>query len=260
MSLRFAIVGGLILVSGCAYHVAEQTDQVIADMARKSFDRGPQQQQPAKVSEGPDKPKDKDKETSQVAKDLQTVAFLNAPPPPEAKLNLEVPKELPGSEVPKIKALPKEEIKKLAETLYPPLPPLPEERDFVPRPEGPYTLSELQTIAALNSPTLKQAASDVKAAEGALGQASAYSNPTVAYTFAPGNDGSTASTQGLTVGQSISMYGKMDLAIASAKQDLKNAELALKRARSDLSTKCARPISDCWWPRKQTASTGRLRF
>ena len=71
MSLRFAIIGGLIFASGCAYHVAEQTDQVVADMARKSFDLAPQQ--PAKVSEGQDKPKDK--ETPQVAKDVLTVGY-----------------------------------------------------------------------------------------------------------------------------------------------------------------------------------------
>ena len=156
--------------------------------------------------------------------------------PPEAKVNLDVQKDLPGSEVPQIKAKTPEEIKKLAETLYPPLPPLPEEPKFVPRPEGPYTLSELQTIAALNSPTLKQAASDVKAAEGALGSSARLFQSHCRLTWQPSNDGSTAGWQGVNLSQSISIAGKMDLAVASAKQDLKNAELALKKARSDLST------------------------
>ncbi len=239
MSLRLAIVGGLILLSGCSYHVAEQTDGLVADMARKSFDLQPPAQ-PAKLSDAPDKPKGQ--ETPQVVNDLQTVGFLQAQPPaqPAAPANappkLQVPEGVPGSEVPLITAKTAAEVKELAAKLYPALPPLPEEPKPAPRPEGPYTLSDLQTIAANNSPALKQAASDVKAAEGALIQASAYANPTIGYTWQPSNNGSTASWQGINFGQSISIGGKMDLAIAAAKQDLNNAQLALKRARSDLST------------------------
>jgi outer membrane protein, heavy metal efflux system len=240
MSLRFAIVGGFIFLSGCSYHVAEQTDRMVADMARKSFDQQPPQQ-PAKLSDGPDKPKDK--ESPQVVNDLETVGFLQAQPPAQpaapranAPPKLEVPSELPGSEVPKITAKTQAEIKELATKLYPALPPLPEEPKPVLRPEGPYTLAELQTIAANNSPALKQAASDVKAAEGALVQARTYANPTLGYSFQPSNDGSTAGVHGLLVDQKINTAGKMALAVKAAQQDLKNAELALKRARSDLAT------------------------
>ena len=48
-----------------------------------------------------------------------------------------------------------------------------------PGPEGkPYTLADLQRLAAANSPTLRQAASDVEAAKGNLIQAKTYPNPT----------------------------------------------------------------------------------
>jgi cobalt-zinc-cadmium efflux system outer membrane protein len=67
-------------------------------------------------------------------------------------------------------------------------------------------------------------------------QAVAYPNPTLLYQITPSNDGSTAGLQGLTIDQTFKTAGKLRLAGAAAQKDLDNAELALKRARSDLST------------------------
>ncbi len=63
------------------------------------------------------------------------------------------------------------ERQKIIETFFPELPKLPEAPKPLPGPEGkPYSLADLQQLAAQNSPQLAQAASDVKAAEGNLRQ------------------------------------------------------------------------------------------
>jgi cobalt-zinc-cadmium efflux system outer membrane protein len=97
-------------------------------------------------------------------------------------------------------------------------------------------LSDLQRLAAANSPALKQAVSDVEAAQGNLLQAKTYANPTLTWVFDPANNNSTANTQGAALEQVIQTAGKQKLGVAAAQKDLDNAELALKRARSDLST------------------------
>jgi cobalt-zinc-cadmium efflux system outer membrane protein len=94
----------------------------------------------------------------------------------------------------------------------------------------------LQQIAAANSPQLRQAASDVEAARGNMIQADAYPNPTFSIQFNPSNDGSTPGADGFGVDQTIKTGGKLHLQRAAAEMDLRNAELALRRARSDLAT------------------------
>jgi cobalt-zinc-cadmium efflux system outer membrane protein len=107
----------------------------------------------------------------------------------------------------------------------------------LPGPGGqPYTLAQLQQLAAENSPTLIQAAADVEAARGRLDQAWAFPNPTVGYEADPSNDGSVAGVQGFFIDQTIRNSSKIRLQVESARQDLKDAELALRRARSDLAT------------------------
>src|SRR5262249_52888893 len=154
------------------------------------------------------------------------------------RLAANIPPEIPGSEAPRI-MLPKDpkEKQRAIERLYPELPPLPAEPTALPGPCGqPYTLAVLQQMAAENSPTLRQAASDVEAARGNFIQARSYPNPTVGYEVDPSNDGSAPGVQGAFIDQPISMGGKLKLAAEAAEMDLRNAELALRRARSDLST------------------------
>ncbi len=240
MSLRILPLIAIACLSGCVYRVAEQTDRMIADMARRPFDRDPTEASP-NVSTLPAaaEPKESTK-SAEPAKDVQTAGYLDAiqaKEPAEAPFRFTVPGDVPGAEAPEFRPKNKEELIKGLDRLYPPLPPLPEEPKPLPRVDGKaYTLSELQEIAALNSPVLKQAAADVKAAEGTLVQARTYTNPKMGYRFDPSNDGSTAGVHGLFLDQPIRMGGKMKLEIAAAQKDLDNAELALKRARSDLST------------------------
>ena len=81
---------------------------------------------------------------------------------------------------------PHRERERAIDRIYPDLPPLPVEPKLLPGPGGnPYTLADLQRMAAANSPTLRQAASDVEAAKGNLIQAKTYTNPVVAYVSIP---------------------------------------------------------------------------
>jgi cobalt-zinc-cadmium efflux system outer membrane protein len=175
---------------------------------------------------------------------VATVAWTQTPPgtgSPEGRKrtpDLHIPRQLPGSEVPELR------ISKdpaawapAVDRIYPELPPLPVEPTVQPGPEGkPYTLADLQRLAAANSPTLRQAVSDVEAAKGALIQAKTYSNPILSYLVDPSNNNSTAGVQGAAIEQIIKTGGKMKLNVAAAQKDLDNAVLALKRARSDLAT------------------------
>jgi cobalt-zinc-cadmium efflux system outer membrane protein len=181
---------------------------------------------------------------------IQPVAWINQEPEPirsgpmqppglrPIKLDLQLPPQFPGSEVPRVEisrdpAVAAHQI----ETIYPDLPRLPVEPKVQPGPEGkPYSLADFQRLAAGNSPTLRQAVSDVEAAKGNLIQAKTYPNPTVGYLVDPSNNNSTAGVQGGFIDQPIITGGKMRLGVAAAQKDLDNAILALKRARSDLAT------------------------
>ena len=121
--------------------------------------------------------------------------------------------------------------------LYPKLAPLPVEPKPQPGPGGkPYTLEELQRLAAANNPTLVQAASDVQAAQGNLIQAKTYPNPILSYLQDTSNNNNIAGVQGGTIDQTIITGGKMKLGVAAAQKNLDNAVLALKRTRMDLAT------------------------
>src|SRR5208337_3616770 len=101
---------------------------------------------------------------------------------------------------------------------------------------APLALVQLQSIAVTRNPLIRQAASDVEAARGAMIQAGAYPNPHVGYQADDINTGSTAGYQGGGISQTIVTGGKLRLAKASAEVDLHNAEVALRRARYDLAT------------------------
>ena len=102
--------------------------------------------------------------------------------------------------------------------------------------QTPLTLAQLQAIAMTHNPLIRQAASDVEAARGNMIQAGAYPNPHVGYQCDDVNTGLTAGYQGGGISQTIVTGGKLRLATASAGVDLRNAELALTRARYDLAT------------------------
>jgi cobalt-zinc-cadmium efflux system outer membrane protein len=273
MSLRrFLAVLGLLWLPGCLYQVKEQTDRVVCDLSMRSYDVQPA----AAPSPSPGVPAGKAEAgahaaTPGPATDVNTSSLIEVGPTSgigdqESTIanasgsdlvqadkekdtaleairrrleKLKIPEAVPGSEAPPI-YIPKEPPAAKAAAirkLYPPLPALPEETKALLGPNGqPYSLAELQQMAAANSATLRQAASDILAAQGNLIQAGAYPNPTVALQAQPSNDGSTPSVWGGSVDQVVKSFGKIKLARAAAEMDLRNAELALRRARSDLAT------------------------
>jgi cobalt-zinc-cadmium efflux system outer membrane protein len=242
-------------------------DQRVCDLAQQPFDAAPESATTgakaapdASMREGNSPQTRSDRRTSvpDIPTDVQTTAWMDANgradegidsaywiaeeseknSPQGRKLDLSIPPDLPGSEAPRVD-LPKgkADLQGEIDRIYPELPSLPIEPKAEPGPNGkPYTLSDLQSLAAANSPTLRQAVAGVEAARGNLIQAQTYPNPTAGYLFDPANNNSTANTQGLFIDQPIRTGGKQKLGAAAAQKDLENAELALKRARSDLST------------------------
>jgi cobalt-zinc-cadmium efflux system outer membrane protein len=240
-----------LLCGGCLYGAREKTDLAVLALSARPFDPAPAQTNLAPGDQKQTGNEEESKATGTgklvpvVHKDVQTAALLQAQPlrdPTQIldiKSRLKIPEAIPGAETPTIPRPPADEAGRLRaiRALYPELPELPEEPKTLPGPNGqPYALAQLQQMAAANSPTLRQAASDVEAARGNLLQARAYPNPTVGLEIDPSNDGSTAGVQGLFIDQTIKTFGKLRLAAAAAQKDLDNAELALRRARSDLAT------------------------
>ncbi len=157
---------------------------------------------------------------------------------PPRKFDLNIPGAIPGSETPHIK-LPRDSAgrARAISRLYPQLPPLTEEPEPQLSPSGrPYTLDDLQRLAAANSPALRQAAADVENARGLMQQARTYQNPTTGTGVQPNANNTGSSTYGVFIDQVISTAGKMKLASAIAQVNLSNAELALRKARNDLAT------------------------
>jgi cobalt-zinc-cadmium efflux system outer membrane protein len=236
-----ALLAGALSLSGCLYHPEKQMDEYVAKMMAHPYDVAPAELPPAPKSESakPAKP-----QAAETPRDVQTTAFMQMP---KEKLHkemeslrerLKIPEELPGAEASPV-TLPREKAAREAaiKKLYPPLPQLPIAPEPMPGPDGcPYTLCSLQELAVANSPTLRQAASDVEAARGALIQANTYPNPTVGISNQPNNANTAPGAVGPVFDQVIKTGGKMKLQKAAAEIDLRNAELALKRARSDLST------------------------
>jgi outer membrane protein, heavy metal efflux system len=246
MSIRALVACfGLLVVSGCLYHAREHTDATVGQLVGHPYDQAPPETEPAPTAppRAPAATGGKPYESAvRQPTDIETTAYMaEAPLAPAEKPKIEpkVPPEVPGSEARSFQLPEGQEARQLAiAELFPSLPPLPTDPTAVPGPEGrPYTLSDLQTIAAANSPELRQAASDVEAARGNVISARAYPNPTVGWEITPSNDGSVPGADGPFIDQLIKTGGKLKLASASAEIDLRNAELALRRARSDLSTR-----------------------
>ena len=161
----------------------------------------------------------------------------------EKPQTLDIPSAIPGSEAPPLRLPPlgpdttpadrRSEIEKLygeLNVVTPAVGPQP-----VPG-QAPLTLAELQNIAVTHNPLIRQAASDVDAARGAMIQAGAYPNPHLAYEADNINTGATNGYQGGNISQTIVTGGKLKLAQSAAQVDVENAELALRRARYDLAT------------------------
>jgi cobalt-zinc-cadmium efflux system outer membrane protein len=248
MSRARLLLMSLLLLSGCrGGPVAQETDRTLLEMASRPFDLAPPQSaedKPKEESTPPKKTATKPVSAmpSEPEADIQTVALLQAEKQSGVlpKHDLTIPLGLPGSEaspLPDLSKMTPEQRQRTIQQLYPKLPPLPTEPTPEPGPNSvPYTLADLQKMAVEYNQTLRQAVSDVKAAEGALVQASTYQNPTVAYQPSANNNNSNTGARGAFLDQPLRMWGKRPLAVAAAKKDLDNAQLALRRARNDLST------------------------
>ncbi len=251
----------LLLLSGCIYNTRSRVDQSVGELGSHAYDQQPPAQviPPIAPPTAPVVPSPNTGASAPLqATDVRTVAWLQrepsmnlvaadqqpASPEPATmpalrpRLDLKIPPEVPGSEARRIELSRDPSVKqRQIEALYPFLPPLLTEPAPLPGPDGrPFTLSDLQQIAVVNSPKLKQAASDVEAARGTMMQAGAYPNPTLSYQFNPSSNGSTPGDDGVGIDQTIKTAGKLRLQSAAAEMALHNAELALKKARSDLST------------------------
>jgi cobalt-zinc-cadmium efflux system outer membrane protein len=236
-------VAGLICLAGCLHPVAEHVDTTVCDLAAKPWDLQPidhalppptaTTSDSGKLPETPDipkKPGGKEKEK-----------LVGPPVPPEL---------LPGGKLPEIQLPPvggkdekerkknEQERRRAVQRLLPSLPEVSEEPPDLPGPEGrPLTLSDLQKLAMSNSPLIRQAAARVKETQGAAIQAGLPPNPTIGY------EGDTMGTtggpgyQGGFIEQKIIVANKLQLQRAVATMDLRNAELALFRAQTDLATR-----------------------
>lgn len=167
----------------------------------------------------------------------QVESGWRGPPPGKSNLDLQIPARVPGSSASRVE-LPKDARRNsVIDQIYAELPPLPREPDVGLGPNGmAYTLSDLQQIAAANSAALRQAISDVQAARGDLLQAKTYQNPSAGYLVDPTNINTTAGVQGFFFQQSVRTAGKQKYGVGAAQVRLENAQLALRRARSDLAT------------------------
>jgi outer membrane protein, heavy metal efflux system len=155
---------------------------------------------------------------------------------PKGKFTLTIPPELPGSDDPGFK-LPKDKAErdKYFGQAYPPLPPLADDLILAPGPEGrPLTLADLQRLATQYSPAIRAAEAAVVAARGALRQSLAYPNPTFAFEQDTIQTG-PAGYPGFSLEQVIKTGNKLELQGAAASMDLVNAQLALRRSRTDVA-------------------------
>ncbi len=242
----------MLLLGGCVYHAQDRVDESVCALTCHPYD----QQPPAPAVQSPStpptasaaaaKPVDsgwvsapaRSGTDAQTSVRLASAQSADQSSPAERRLDLDIPLEIPGAEARRLE-LPEQAAAKQREIerLFPELPSLSVEPIPASGPNGqPYTLADLQQIAAANSPQLRQAASDVEAARGNMIQANAYPNPTASYQFTPSNNGSTPGGDGFGIDQTIKTGGKLGLQRAAAEMDLCNAELALRRARSDLAT------------------------
>ena len=228
-----------LVLTGCTYPVREYTDQTVCDMAAVVRDPMPPEAQMPKANHG----EEQVHPPRELPDGFDPVAFqkLEKPPGPHP---LELPPDLPGSSAifPKLKdendnLLPKEELRRIYNDLYKKLRPLPVDPRPEPGPDGkPLTPSDLQRLATTYNPSIKQASAAYQAARGAAIQAGAYPNPTVGYEGDTINDAATAGFQGLFVDQLIKTGGKLKLQQAAATMDLLNADLALRKAQTDLAS------------------------
>lgn len=243
MSMRWtSLAAAALLVGGCYYAVQEQTDLTVCDLASHALDVQPAAAADQKTSEITTAALKNAAETQAASSQTEPTRTpdqnaANQLARPSLSDRLRIPPGLPGANGPPIQLPPHgADREQYLRKLYPELPPLGPNPLPQPGPEGrPLTLADLQRLAMANNPLIRQPAADVEAARGAVIQAGAYPNPTLAYEADNVGTANTAGFQGFAVDQMIKTGGKLKLAQAAAIMDLLNAQVALRRAQTDLA-------------------------
>lgn len=259
---RLLVILGLLVLGGCVYPVRQQADHLVCDLAARPLDLQTSAAMgssvPTTSAEEPAAPSGGGKGGAEAGTADAEVRPAGAQEPaagenplpqprplPRPRVSMtermRIPAGLPGSGAPSIPVFPRFDPKdpgareRAINGFFTALPPLGPEPRPASGPDGrPLTLADLERLAMANSPVLRQVASDVEAAKGAAIQAGAYPNPNFGYQADTTGTGGTAGYQGIFIEQVIKTGGKLKLAQAAATMDLLNAQLALRRAQSDL--------------------------
>jgi cobalt-zinc-cadmium efflux system outer membrane protein len=241
---------GLLCLVGCLHPVAENVDATVCDLAAIPRDLQPLEHAdlsppPRPEEKKPEAPAVKGKDKGKpppltVPDDLlpggKVAGIFPDPPVPPDRADPDYDRKRKEYEARRKEWETK--FRKALPSFFPPLPPVGDDPPDPPGPEGrPYTLADLQKLAMANSPLIRQAAARIKEAQGNAIQVGLPPNPNMGY------EGDTIGTsggpgyQGGFVEQKVIVSNKLQLARAAATMDVRNAELALFRAQTDLMTR-----------------------
>jgi cobalt-zinc-cadmium efflux system outer membrane protein len=158
------------------------------------------------------------------------------PHAPSLTERLQIPAELPGTNVPPLWLPPLDQPERrlqAIDTLFPDLPPMP--RLALPTdPRQLYSLTDLEQMAIANNPLIAQAEASITVAMGQAIQAGVYPNPIIGYEADTVGSAGTRNYQGVFGTQVIKTANKLGLARSVANVNVTNAQLAYRRARIDL--------------------------
>jgi cobalt-zinc-cadmium efflux system outer membrane protein len=232
----------LVLVCGCDLTTASQVDREVQQTAaRLGIERVrsegllPPPPPPPRLAPLPTLPGAAKSAIVPAPRAVIQLAFLeeqeSGKPPRQP---LVIPPDLPGATAPAIQ-VPENRAarRRVLDELYPPIPLPPPLPRPAPGPEGqPLTLADLQRLAETYSPAIKNAFAALQAARGAAYQAGQYPNPSIAFEHDTVETG-PAGYPGFYIDQVVKTGGKLTVAQAAAAMDVLNAQVALRRARSD---------------------------
>src|SRR5260370_24554278 len=161
---RLLVLSGMWALGGCLYHARDRADEALQALAERPYDLLPSDSSAGAIENTAASMQGKPQPANTPSRplDVQTAAFMQ--PTEKPKIEPKIPPQIPGSEAKPIE-LPRDPAAKqrAIEQLYPALTPLPAQPVPVPGPNGrPYTLSDLQQIAATNRPELPQHPSNVQ--------------------------------------------------------------------------------------------------
>jgi outer membrane protein, heavy metal efflux system len=223
MARHLWLAVALLALAGCNMPVREEIDSLVCKSAQHTIDRQPNTAaDTGLLTLPPEEPTKQGKTMTDRLEVPKAITFDTKP------LEMPSPKQTPKDEY-------QSKLQKAADKYFPVLPETGADPMVSPGPNGhPMTLADLQRLAAANSPELREAAANVKIAEGVMEQQGLYFNPTL------GIDGQTIGKSGgplwgPTLAQTISTMGKLKLAQAAAQMDLENSQLAYRRAETDLA-------------------------